>query len=120
MNELADLVAQRERHARRHQAKLENQARQHNKEQEMLYTRIAALEMEFVDCRRPPPKKKESEMQMMHSHIQNECGECNTRISSQQVSPLPSTSSYQPQQGQESQGRKHRHGKTTDATGGKL
>ena len=58
-------------------------------------------------------------MQMIHSCIQNDCGECNARISSQQVSPLPSTSGYQQWQGQQCQGRKHAHGKVTNGNGHK-
>ena len=63
--------------------------------------------------------KKESEKEMIHSHIQNDCVECNARIIGQQVSPLPSTSGYKPQQDQQCQGRMHGHGKTTDGSGGK-
>ena len=119
MNELADAVVQRERHAKRCQAKLEDQARQHKKEQERLQARVAALEYELEACKRPPSKKKESKMQMMHSHIQNDCGKCNANISGQQVYPVPSTASYWQQQCKQGQGRKNGHGKTMDSNGGK-
>ena len=51
--------------------------------------------------------KKESDIHTIHSHIQHDCGECNARISGQQVSPVPSTSDCQSQKGQQDQGRKH-------------
>ena len=119
LSELSNAVAQRERCAWHCQAASEDQARQHKKDQEGLHARIAALELELVACRRPPPRKKESEIQMIYSHIQNDCHECNARISSHQISPLPSTSGHQPQQGQQGQGRDYSQGKTLDGNGGK-
>ena len=70
VSELAYAVAKREKHARRYQVELEDQTRQHKKEQEKLQARIAALESELEACRRPPSKKKESEMQTKQSHPQ--------------------------------------------------
>ena len=78
-----------------------------------------ALESELETCRRSPSKKKGSEIQMIHCHIQNDCGKCNARISGQQVSPHPSISNYQQKQGQQGQDRKHGHGKTMDRNAGK-
>ena len=91
VNKMADAAAQRERHARRHQAKLEDQARQHKKEQERLHARIVALQSKLEACRRQL-SKKDPEIQTMHCHIQNDCGKYNARITGQQVSLLPSTS----------------------------
>ena len=43
VNELASAVAQREMHARRHQAKSENQARQQKREQERVHCKDSSL-----------------------------------------------------------------------------
>ena len=58
-------------------------------------------------------------MHMMHNCIQNDHDKCNARKKWQQGSPLPTTSSYQQQQGQQGQDRKCGHGKTADGSGGK-
>ena len=84
-----------------------------------MQARIAVLESELEACRRPPSRKKEFEMHMMHNCIQNDYDKCNVRISNQQVSPLPNASGYQQQQGLQGQGRKCGHGKTADGSGGK-
>ena len=88
---LADAVAQRGMHVQRHKAKSEDQG--DKEEQERLCAREAALEVELVACGRPPLKPKLA---------------------------LPSTSGYQPQQGQKGLSRRHGHGKTANSQGGKF
>ena len=66
--------------------------RQHKEEQERLHARLAALEAEFVVCRRQPFKS---------------------------ISALPRTSDYKSWQGQKGLGEKHGHGKTVNGKGGK-
>ena len=66
--------------------------RQHKEDQERLHARVAAVEAELVAGGRPPVK---------------------------QISVLPSSSGYQPQQRQKDLGGKCGHGKIMNGEGGK-
>ena len=79
VDELADAVAKRERHGRMCQTESEYQVRWHKEEWERLHARVAAVEAQLVACGRSPLKP---------------------------ISALPSTSGYQPQQGQKGLGGK--------------
>ena len=48
VDELAETVAKRKRHAQRHPAKSEDKVRQHKEEQKRLHARVAASEAELV------------------------------------------------------------------------